>query len=151
MEFEKLKVVELRAELASRNLPTNGRKDEMIARLQEYERDQVRVSAETVAVTLRDQMRVSAETVAVTPPSPVMEQPVPEAPVAIHEQPPTVDEVAEKMRLRALRFGLPVDANQAAAAAQTPSDQALQRTIQQLSQPLSQNKRHFHTHRSFRK
>lgn len=36
-DFKKLKVVELRAELSLRNLPQNGKRDELIERLEEYE------------------------------------------------------------------------------------------------------------------
>lgn len=109
-DFKKLKVVELRAELAARNLPQTGKRDELIERLEEYEfhhampTDNEPISDsfvnQTVEIMEDFQQQPHLSISPVLPPSPI---PAPES----ASSGPTTEEIEEeKRRQRAIRFGL---------------------------------------------
>lgn len=107
-DFKKLKVIELRAELAQRNLTQTGKRDELIERLEEYEFHHAMpidsesgndsttgTSDESVEIMEDSHSSISP----VLPPSPI---PAPEIASS-----PTAEEIEEEKRLqRALRFGI---------------------------------------------
>ena len=126
-DFKKLKVVELRAELASRNLPQAGKRDELIERLEEHEfhhaepaKDEEMPQAqddisEDIEIQSPDDicekidMKVPvlvSESQAQLPISPIMAP----SPVQVVENNSTIESLEaieeEKRRLRALRFGI---------------------------------------------
>jgi hypothetical protein len=108
-DFKKLKVAELRAELAARNLPQTGKRDELIERLEEYEfhnalpAESEPINEENSAAPMLDEPLKIVEDAhpfisPVFPPSPGI------------TLGPTAEEIEEeKRRQRALRFGLDLD------------------------------------------
>ena len=125
-DFKKLKVVELRAELAARNLPQTGKRDELIERLEEFEfqhamptdSEQITASADTIETATEIEIQPAISPV--IPPSQTAEE---------------IEE--EKRRQRALRFGL--DPNQPVK---------IELTIKRLEHALPN--RPFHHHRGRR-
>jgi hypothetical protein len=143
MDFSKLKVVELKAELSERGLATTGRKDEMIARLTEFEQQQQAtvISADEPSQSLTPSSIHSPQMAPVTSSAPVPSiSPISEPTVAETHTAATqmhlLDEDAERLRQRALRFGIPVEQ-------QVPPEEVLKQTLAKLDQPLRP-----HGHRS---
>ena len=153
-DFKKLKVVELRAELAARNLPQDGKKDELIERLEEYEFQHAEPEAmEVVDDVCEAQSPVTEKPIdhtpvqqvshitATVPPVTISSIPVPSIPsVDSSPEPASADLQAieeEKRRQRALRFGLDTSA--------TPAVN-IEVTIKRLDHALPAKSRHHHHH-----
>lgn len=153
-DFKKLKVVELRAELAARNLPQDGKKDELIERLEEYEFQHAEPEAMEVVdevseaqspdtekpiihtpVQQSSHITASVQSVAISP------IPVPSIPSADSSPEPASTDLQaieeEKRRQRALRFGLDTSA--------TPAVN-IEVTINRLDHALPTKSRHHHHH-----
>lgn len=116
-DFKKLKVVELRAELAARNLSETGKKDELIERLEEYEFHHASPEEEVIDEPIESiESRINTSSPVLSKPgiSPIqMPDPIETPDTAI--MPDTIAETSlsdlqaieeEKRRQRALRFGL---------------------------------------------
>lgn len=153
-DFKKLKVVELRAELAARNLPQDGKKDELIERLEEYEFQHAEPESMEVVDEVSDaQSPVEQKSIIHTPIQqtsnaaasvpPVAISPIPLPSIASAEsipEPPSIDLQAieeEKRRQRALRFGLDTSAAPAVN---------IEVTIKRLDHALPTKSRHHHHH-----
>lgn len=101
-DFKKLKVVELRAELASRNLPQTGKRDELIERLEEYEFQHAEPSTD-ICMDMPQAVDIDpvvSHEIAVSPITP----PAIDIPASSVNDIEAIEE--EKRRLRALRFSL---------------------------------------------
>ena len=152
-DFKKLKVAELRAECVARSLPQTGKRDDLIERLEEYEFETTEPSqfqeAETSQVSQVREEQLLHELVLVSKPTIISPIPAPTPLLAnaetskivipvdqlIHRESATSEE--EKLRLRALRFGL------------NPSEAAplqIEVTINRLEHALP-NRSHHHHHR----
>lgn len=144
-DFKKLKVVELRAECAARNLPQTGKRDELIERLEEYEfhnAEPMEVETETdqLPESINQSVLESNDSKLVSDQSkPIIISPV-QAPVK------DIDDLAaqeeQKRRLRALRFGL--DSSQTAPV-------NIEITIKRLEHALPyRHHRHHRNHKRHR-
>lgn len=153
-DFKKLKVVELRAELAKRNLPQTGKRDELIERLEEDEFHNADVGEEAISdetvmevdgvevKEVRKQSPVSPLVVN-SPVSPlVFSSPAhlatPVISPVLHTESITPDTLTieqEKRRQRALRFGL--DADETATV-------NIEITLKRLEHALPTRSRHNH-------
>jgi SAP domain-containing ribonucleoprotein len=128
-ELKKKKVTELRDELSSRGLDTKGVKDDLIARLAAAISAEEEAPASPPAAEGEPQLATEAEVpeLAIEPPSSVAPAQPPLAPAASAEEPaaagtapaaankPALTE-AEKTKLRAERFGLPLKSDKTGAA-----------------------------------
>lgn len=104
-DFKKLKVVELRAELASRNLPQTGKRDELIERLEEYEFHHAEPSEDEPMEAVESSSE-ALQTIP-NPTIPTISPVLPPSPVATTAESPNTEEIEEeKRRQRAIRFGL---------------------------------------------
>lgn len=106
-DFKKLKVVELRAELSKRGLPTEGKKDELIERLEEHEfqnadptPSEMDIENEQPEVSVHPSPQIQAVSEPVIPSTNT--EPVSEAHIDTNLE-------EEKRRARAIRFGLNPD------------------------------------------
>ena len=143
-DFKKLKVVELRAELAERNLPQTGKRDELIERLEEFEfHHAMPVDSDTIVnVNTASMSDASVEIMEDAHPSISISPVLPPSPIHVPESASvqTVEEIEEeKRRQRALRFGL--DPN---------STVKIEITIKRLEHALPDRRnkiRHHHKHR----
>ena len=111
-DFKKLKVVELRAELATRSLPQTGKRDELIERLEEYEFQNAQPShdEEMPEVPANTEQKHPAELVEIEEPQPSISPILPPTPIAEVQEINEIERLAaieeEKRRQRALRFGI---------------------------------------------
>lgn len=140
-DFKKLKVVELRAECASRSLPQTGKRDELIERLEEYEFQVAEPSTEmdtevveTEKIEQEQQETVKYDSISNAPDHPTVISPIP---VPINATDDLLAQEEEKRRQRALRFGL------------DPKEQApvkIEITIKRLEHALPNRHHRHHRH-----
>ena len=107
-DFKKLKVAELRSELASRGLPLTGKRDELIERLEEHDFEQGGVDEGAGDEGM--EMDIVQESAADALPvhQPEDHQPTISPIIAPSLPLPALDVEEEKRRARALRFGLDI-------------------------------------------
>mmetsp|Transcript_16827 Transcript_16827/g.37741 ORF Transcript_16827/g.37741 Transcript_16827/m.37741 type:complete len:292 (-) Transcript_16827:706-1581(-) len=124
----KLKVAELQEELKKKNLSTTGKKAELVARLEEALANETTAEPEAPAPEPEAPEPEAAEPAADPEPAPEVAETVEEAPAEAaaeaapaEEAPavagPTADEIEQKKRARAERFGIPVVETKAPAPA----------------------------------